>query len=284
MSLTRVHHTAIVVRDADVALRFYHDLLGLPIAVDRVLEDQGVRGVLLPMPGDAGANTAMELELIQPVRDDTGVAKFLEAQGEGLHHVCLQSTDVAADLRAAKAAGQQMIDETPRDGLAGRIGFLHPKSNHGHLVELAQPPHGEDQTAPPAEGPIAPIGLDHLVSAVHDPVAASTHFQRAFGFTETGSGVQPDLNVNSRLVALGGSVLELVAPITPHDADPVTRKLQKGEGLLMIAVGVPNVEAAVERLRGASVKCTDPALMAGKPRAFLSPRPAHGVRLQLVGS
>ena len=156
-TLTRIHHVALVVADADHALRFYRDVLGLPVAVDRVIEEQGVRGVLLPMSGGAGA-APCEIEIIQPVRDDTGVAKYLDAQGEGLHHVCLQSTDVAADLRAARDAGQRMIDETPRDGLAGRIGFLHPESNHGILVEFAQPPDGAPQRAVPAVGPVAPIG------------------------------------------------------------------------------------------------------------------------------
>ena len=154
MTLTRIHHVALVVADADRALRFYRDLLGLPVAVDRVIDDQGVRGVLLPMPGGAGA-APCEIEIIQPVRDDTGVATYLAAQGEGLHHVCLQSTDVAADLRAARDGGRRVIDETPRDGIAGRIGFLHPKSNHGILVEFAQPPDGASHRAVPAGGPVA---------------------------------------------------------------------------------------------------------------------------------
>ena len=287
MTLTRIHHVALVVRDADQALAFYRDLLGLRVALDRVIEDQGVRGILLPMAGDGGANAPLEIEIVQPINDDTGVAKFLAKHGEGLHHVCLQSTDVAADLIAAKAAGQTMIDETPRDGMAGRIGFLHPKSNFGHLVELAQPPTNAPADAHDAgvapQGPVAPIGLDHLVSVVNDPALASAHFQTDFGFTETGATEQEAMNVSSRLVALGGSVVELATPLVPSDADPLTRLLQKGEGLLMIALGVADVPAAVEHLRAAGVKCTDPAVMSGKPRAFLSPKPANGVRLQLVG-
>ena len=293
MTLTRIHHVALVVADADHALRFYRDLLGLPVAVDRVIEEQGVRGVLLPMPGGAGA-APCEIEIIQPVRDDTGVAKYLDAQGEGLHHVCLQSTDVAADLRAARDAGQRMIDETPRDGLAGRIGFLHPESNHGILVEFAQPPDGAPQRAVPAggpmptDGPVAPIGLDHLVAAVHDPAAVSADFQQHFGFREhrgfapAGALRQPALNVDGRLVELGGSVLELACPIDPTASDRLTRRLSQGEGLFLVALGVRDVAAAVAYLRAADVKCTDAAVIDGRTRSFLSPRPAHGVRLQLV--
>jgi len=294
MTLTRVHHVALVVADADQALGFYRDTLGMTVAVDRVIEEQGVRGILLPMPGPPpshpGPSVACEIEIIQPVRDDTGVAKFLAAQGEGLHHVCLESTDVAADLRAAQAGGQQLIDETPRDGLAGRIGFVHPKSNHGVLIEFAQPPAGDTQTcdarlgAPESGNPAAPFGLDHLISVVADPDAASANFTRHFGFRETKSLTQPEVNVNSRLLDLGGSVLEVAAPITPNDADPITRRLARGEGLLMVALAVSDVPAAIEHLRAAGVKCTNPIDLEGKQRSFLSPKPAYGVRIQLVGA
>jgi methylmalonyl-CoA/ethylmalonyl-CoA epimerase len=280
MSLTGIHHVALVVEDADAALGFYCDLLGLRVRVDRVIEEQGVRGVLLPMPGELGS-AECEIEIIQPVHDGTGVAKFLRAQGEGLHHVCLQSTDVAADLTAAEASGQQMIDQTPRAGLAGRIGFIHPRSNHGVLVEYAQPPDGEEAHGP--QGVAAPLGLDHLVSVVNDPAASAQDFAAHFGFRETATLRQPQVNVSSCLLDLGGSVLELATPITPDDADPVTRRLARGEGLFMVAVRVADVAGAVAHLRRAGVKCTDPIELEGQQRAFLSPKPAHGVRLQLVG-
>src|SRR5579871_2021139 len=104
--LTKIHHVGVVVRSADEALGFYRDVLGLRVSVDRVIEDQGVRGVLLP----AGET---EIELLEPTREGTGIARFLE-RGEGLHHVCLESSDVAEDLSAAKAKGLRVIDETPR--------------------------------------------------------------------------------------------------------------------------------------------------------------------------
>ncbi len=130
--LTKIHHVGIVVRSADAALAFYRDTLGLPLTADAVIEDQGVRGVLLR----CGPN---EIELLEPTRDDTGVARFLAARGEGMHHVCFESTDVAADLAAAREKGLQLIDQAPRRGLAGMICFLHPKSAHGVLVEYATP-------------------------------------------------------------------------------------------------------------------------------------------------
>ena len=69
--IDRLHHVGVVVRDADAALGFYRDVMGLEVAVDEVVEEQGVRGVLLPL----GEN---EIELLEPVRPDTGVARYLE--------------------------------------------------------------------------------------------------------------------------------------------------------------------------------------------------------------
>ena len=130
--LKKIHHVGVVVRSADDALEFYRDALGLAVTADRVIEDQGVRGVLLQIGGS-------EIELLEPTRDDTGVARFLATRGEGMHHICFESDDVDAELEAARAKGIELIDQKPREGLAGRICFLHPKSNHGVLVEFATP-------------------------------------------------------------------------------------------------------------------------------------------------
>jgi methylmalonyl-CoA epimerase len=130
--LKKIHHVGVVVQNADEAMKFYRDALGLKVTADRVIEDQGVRGVLLEIGGS-------EIELLEPTRDDTGVAKFLESRGEGMHHICFESDDVDAELDGARQKGIELIDQKPRLGLAGMICFLHPKANHGVLVEFATP-------------------------------------------------------------------------------------------------------------------------------------------------
>ncbi|MGH2634103.1 MAG: methylmalonyl-CoA epimerase [Tepidiformaceae bacterium] len=130
--LKKIHHVGVVVQSADDALKFYRDALGLAVTADRVIEDQGVRGVLLQIGGS-------EIELLEPTRDDTGVARFLATRGEGMHHICFESDDVDAELEGARAKGIELIDQKPREGLAGMICFLHPKSNHGVLIEFATP-------------------------------------------------------------------------------------------------------------------------------------------------
>lgn len=133
--ITRIHHVGLVVQDADEALKFWRDVIGLEVTDDRVIDDQGVRGVLLKIGNS-------EVELLEPTRDDTGVARFLETRGEGMHHLCFESDDVAKELEKAASKGIELIDQSPRPGLAGMIGFLHPKSNHGVLVEFATPIEG----------------------------------------------------------------------------------------------------------------------------------------------
>ena len=130
--LKKIHHVGVVVKSADEALKFYRDALGLKVTDDRIIEDQGVRGVLLAIGNS-------EIELLEPTRDDTGVAKFLASRGEGMHHICFESDEVGKELETVRAKGVTLIDEKPRLGLAGMICFLHPKSNHGVLVEFATP-------------------------------------------------------------------------------------------------------------------------------------------------
>src|SRR5262249_11602972 len=100
--------------------------------------DQGVRAALLEL-GES------EIELLEPIDPSGGVAKFLEKRGEGLHHICFATDDVAAELAATKAKGIPLIDQQPRRGLAGMICSLHPQAQHGVLVEYAEPFPGEDE-------------------------------------------------------------------------------------------------------------------------------------------
>jgi methylmalonyl-CoA/ethylmalonyl-CoA epimerase len=130
--LKKIHHVGIVVRDIETAYAFYRDTLGLPVHKQDILPDQGVKAALLTIG-------ASEIELLEPIDTQSGVARFLERRGEGLHHLCFETDDVTHELETAKAKGITVIDQHPRPGLAGMICFLHPKSNHGVLIEYAQP-------------------------------------------------------------------------------------------------------------------------------------------------
>ena len=131
----RVHHVAVVVRDLDAALAFYRDALRLELDVVMPIDSDGVKIGFLPV-GESS------IELVQPTRDDTGVARFLANKGEGFHHLCLEVEDLAAELNRLAGLGIELIDSAPRRGAEGPVAFIHPRSCHGVLVELIEAPGG----------------------------------------------------------------------------------------------------------------------------------------------
>jgi methylmalonyl-CoA epimerase len=127
--VSSLDHIGIAVKSIEEAKKFWVDQLGLKIARIEEVPEQKVRVAML----DAG------IELLEPTSPDSPVAKFIEKRGEGLHHVTLQTGNLANHLKALKAAGVNLIDEKPRIGAGGAgIAFLHPKSAHGVLVELCE--------------------------------------------------------------------------------------------------------------------------------------------------
>jgi methylmalonyl-CoA/ethylmalonyl-CoA epimerase len=144
--ITKIHHVGVVVRDMEQAMRFYRDTLGLPVHKMQLIHEQGVKAALLTLG-------TSEIELLEPIVTDNGIARYLERKGEGLHHICFQSDDVELDLAALKARGTEMIDQQTRIGIAGRICFLHPSVMDGALVELCQPLDDEPAPAIVAAGP-----------------------------------------------------------------------------------------------------------------------------------
>jgi methylmalonyl-CoA/ethylmalonyl-CoA epimerase len=130
--LGRIHHVAYVVADIDAALDRLGATFGLRPVVREVMADQGVEAALC---GPAGA----AVELIRPLDDDGPVARFLEARGEGLHHVAFEVEDLEAALADLRARGAELIDERPRTGLGGHlVAFVHPRSANGVLTELIE--------------------------------------------------------------------------------------------------------------------------------------------------
>jgi len=126
----RIAHIGVAVTDIAAALPFYRDVLGLVPHPPETAD--GATIVSIPF-GES------DVELLQPHGPDTPVGKFLARRGPGIHHVCYRVPDLAAALAACKAAGYQLIDETPRQGAHGkRIAFLHPKSTAGILLELTE--------------------------------------------------------------------------------------------------------------------------------------------------
>ncbi len=125
-----VAHIGIAVPSIRDALSFYRDILG--IAPEPGETADGATIVSLQF-GD------VDVELLEPADTSSPVAKFLAKRGPGIHHICYRVADLDAALARCRAAGYQLVDETPRRGAGGRrIAFLHPKSTNGILLELTE--------------------------------------------------------------------------------------------------------------------------------------------------
>ena len=135
--IRKIQHIGVAVRSLDQAIPLYRDVLGLEFVGTEEVADQKIRAAIFRV----GESTIEVLETTSP---DGPVGKFLERNGEGIHHLCFQVEDAAAALARAKEMGARLIDETPREGVHGmRIGFLHPKSTFGVLTEFAEGGDGQ---------------------------------------------------------------------------------------------------------------------------------------------
>jgi methylmalonyl-CoA/ethylmalonyl-CoA epimerase len=134
--LSAIDHVGVAVPSIDSALAFYRDALQMELVHRETIVEQGVDAALLDV-GDS------HVELIEPLSPETGVGKFLEKRGAGLHHVAYRVESIDDALKACVAAGIRLIDEQPRTGIRGsRVAFLHPASTGGVLTEIVQPAKG----------------------------------------------------------------------------------------------------------------------------------------------
>jgi methylmalonyl-CoA/ethylmalonyl-CoA epimerase len=123
------------VKDLDGAIGLYRDILGLKFEGTHVLTERGLRVAFFSIGGNA------RIELLEPISNESTIAKFLSSRGEGLHHVALKVDDIEAVLEEFKQKGITLIDEKPKAGAEGKkIAFVHPKSTRGVLLELCEGP------------------------------------------------------------------------------------------------------------------------------------------------
>lgn len=134
--LNRIHHLGLAVEDIEAACRFYKDNLGARPGEPEEIEEQGIVATMFQV-GES------RIELVQPTRPDSPVARFLAKRGEGFHHVAYQVDGLEAVLEELKDRGVDLIDERPRIGAGGtRMAFIHPKGAFGVLTELVELPEG----------------------------------------------------------------------------------------------------------------------------------------------
>ncbi len=130
-----VDHVGVAVRNLDEAISVYRDVLGFKLESVHVLTERKVRVAFLSTGGETS------IELLEPIGNDSPVAKFLESRGEGIQHLAMKVKNIEAVLAELKRKAVVLVDDKPRAGAEGtKIAFVHPKSTKGVLLELVEKP------------------------------------------------------------------------------------------------------------------------------------------------
>ena len=131
-SIMKIDHIGIATKQLEEGLAVWRDALGLKLDATEEIAEQGVRVAMLEV-GDT------HIELLEPLRADSPVGRFLEKRGPGIHHIAVEVSDINAALAELKNKGARLIDETPRVGAGGcLVAFVHPSTTNGVLLELVQ--------------------------------------------------------------------------------------------------------------------------------------------------
>ena len=129
----KIDHIAIAVNDVDASAKVYQKALGIDEIEFETVESEGVRVAILPMENG-------RIELIQPIKDDSPIKKFLDKKGPGLHHIALETNNIEGEVERMEGCGVQFLGNI-RPGSAGtKVTFIHPKSLDGVLAELCSHP------------------------------------------------------------------------------------------------------------------------------------------------
>jgi len=267
--IEKIHHIGVVVENADEALVFFRDALGLDVTADKTIDEQGVRGILLAV----GEN---EIELLQPTQPDTGVSRYLESKGQTIHHICFQTDDIVNELARLESIDIELIDKIPREGLAGEIAFVHPNSTNGVLVELAQVTangHSSQEK-----------GFDHLALTSSDVKQAKVIWEKIIS-----QGTTNDIPVQNRgmlitQVPVSQCILEILSPL--DSSNVFSKRLDtEGEGMVsMVAIEVDGIANEIERFRGLGYQLPD-ATIGPLPNSMvttISADQCYGLAIQLI--
>jgi methylmalonyl-CoA/ethylmalonyl-CoA epimerase len=132
MRMNKIEHIGIAVKDLAAAQKIFTDILGAAPYKEEVVESEAVRTVFYQI-GES------KIELLQATNPDSAIAKYLDKQREGIHHIAFDVSDIQAEIKRLQGLGYTLIHESPKDGADQKwIAFMHPKSTNGVLIELCQ--------------------------------------------------------------------------------------------------------------------------------------------------
>jgi methylmalonyl-CoA/ethylmalonyl-CoA epimerase len=130
--IKKIDHIGIAVKSLEEALPFYTEVLKLELKGIEEVESEGVKVAFLKV-GES------KIELLEPLSDESAIAKHIEKRGEGIHHIALGVDSIQGRIEEIKATGIKMINEEAKSGGGGAlVAFMHPKSTGKVLYELCE--------------------------------------------------------------------------------------------------------------------------------------------------
>lgn len=128
--MNKIEHIGIAVKSLDLSIPLFEKLLGSKCYKIEIIKDQHVKTAFFKI-GDS------KIELLESINNQGPIENFITKNGEGIHHIAFQVSDVDEALKQTKELGFRLIDNTSRIGADGlRIGFLNPRSTNSVLIEL----------------------------------------------------------------------------------------------------------------------------------------------------
>ncbi|WP_026302414.1 methylmalonyl-CoA epimerase [Psychroflexus tropicus] len=130
--IKKIEHLGIAVKDLNEATNTYQALLNKAPYKTETVEREGVETVFF----ECGES---KIELLGATKEDSPIGKYLSKQKEGIHHIAFYVDDLTSEIKRLQNEGFQLLSDTPKPGADQKnIVFLHPKSNHGVLIELCE--------------------------------------------------------------------------------------------------------------------------------------------------
>jgi len=130
--MKKIEHIGIAVSDLNEANKLYSKILGVRSYKSETVDSEGVITSFFKTD-----NT--KIELIQGVKKDNAISKFIKKRGEGVHHIAFEVDDIKSEIKRLKQLGFIIINDTPKKGADNKlICFIHPKSTNHVLIELCQ--------------------------------------------------------------------------------------------------------------------------------------------------
>jgi methylmalonyl-CoA/ethylmalonyl-CoA epimerase len=130
--MNKIEHIGIAVKNLEASNQLFEKLLGVSNYKMEEVLSEGVKTSFFK----TGPN---KIELLEATNEDSAIAKYIEKEGEGMHHIAFEVDDIVSEIKRLKGEGFTILNETPQKGADNKlVAFIHPKTANGVLVELCQ--------------------------------------------------------------------------------------------------------------------------------------------------